>query len=96
MNRDQRYIRIAKACLRAVNQMTAGKQDISEEVQRVYEAIDEAFRQEFSSLEQEISLARDSLEQIAALDDNSLPIARKLATQALTQISYKGNSGPRN
>ena len=92
MNKDQRYIRIAKACLRAINATTGGKQDISDEIQRVYDAIDEAFRQEFMTQEREMILARESLQQIAGLDEDRLHQAKEIAQQALSQITYWGSS----
>ena len=88
--RDERYIRIAKACLRAINQTAGGKKDISDDIQRVYEAIDAAFRQEFVTLEKEMVFASESLQQIAEHDEDSLELAKELAAQALSHITYWG------
>jgi|SRR5690606_8249056 len=87
MTKDERYSRIAKACLRAINQTSTKAEDRAEDIRRVYEAIDAAFRQEILGLEQELELARASLQHIAELDQNTLHKAPKLASDALAQLT---------
>lgn len=84
--RDQRYIRIAKACLRAINQASNDPEQRQSDIQRVYEAIDEAFRQEFERLEQDLQLAREALRQIAESEEQKPQAVRDLASQALSRL----------
>ena|SRR5690606_31321174 len=91
-SRDQRYARIAKACLRAVNESAGGKKNIDADVQRVYAAIDEAFRQEFAALEKELILARNGLQKVSQLESHETSEAAvKIATETLAAITYWGN-----
>ncbi len=87
MTKDQRYSRIAKACLRAINQTSTNAEDRAEDIRRVYEAIDAAFRQEILGLEQELTLARVSLQHIAKLEQDMLHKAPTLASDALAQMT---------
>lgn len=61
-----RYIAIARACLRAINDTAAEKGTREEKIQAVYEAIDEAFQQEFADYHQATAVMASVLERIAS------------------------------
>ena len=80
----ERYISIARACLKAIND-TAGNAGAREQkIQAVYEAIDSAFRAEFSGYRQSLVIMATVLERIASgqLDgENAADLARKTLDQ---------------
>lgn len=66
-----RYISIARACLRAINDTATDSGSREEKIQAVYQAIDEAFQAEFAEQRQAIAVMASVLERIASgdLDD---------------------------
>ena len=93
-NKDERYIRIAKACLKALNQISTASGDTQKNIQSVYEAIDQAFRQEFTAIEQSRYIAETALNAIAKLDHQAgVDQARKIAQAALDGLDKPAASG---
>ncbi len=93
-NQDQRYIRIARACLKAINQVSADKQEREKDVQRVYQAIDEAFQLEFHVYQDMQQVTETCLREITALPANEpLSRAQHKARQALRQLSGLHGTG---
>ena len=62
---NERYIAIARACLRAINDAATESSDRAEQIHRVYEAIDEAFQAQLSEDRQQIRDLERILERIA-------------------------------
>jgi hypothetical protein len=92
-NQSQRYIKIAKACLNAINQSGTGDEPQSAKVQRVYDAIDEAFQSEFHGYRESLTVMTAVLERIASgtLDRES---AAQLARQTLEQNGGSATGNP--
>ena len=63
-----RYISIARACLRAINDTATDSGSREEKIQAVYEAIDDAFQSEFAEQRQAIDVMASVLERIASGD----------------------------
>lgn len=88
MNKDdpnaERYITIARACLKAINDTAADAGTREEKIQAVYEAIDKAFQAEFADYRQAVAIMATVLERIASgtLDAQS---AVSLAQKTLDQ-----------
>lgn len=61
-----RYISIARACLRAINDTATDSGSREEKIQAVYEAIDDAFQSEFAEQRQAIDVMASVLERIAS------------------------------
>ena len=61
-----RYISIARACLRAINDTATDSGSREEKIQAVYQAIDEAFQAEFAEQRQSIAVMASVLERIAS------------------------------
>lgn len=82
-SKDQRYIKIAQACLRAINSAAESKAGREEQIRAVYDAIDNAFRAELDVYKSDISSLTAALERIAngGLDATE---AQSLAAKALT------------
>ncbi|MDG5498718.1 hypothetical protein [Marinobacter sp. BGYM27] len=77
---SERYIKIARACLRAINNSGPSEQSREEKVQLVYDAIDDAFQHEFEDYRQSLAVMSTVLERIASgqLDaEASADLARK-------------------
>lgn len=64
-SKDQRYIKIAQACLRAINTAADSKSGRDEQIRAVYDAIDHAFRAELEIYQNDISNLTAALERIA-------------------------------
>ena len=79
-----RYIAIARACLRAINDTAAEKGSREEKIQAVYEAIDKAFQQEFADYHQSTAVMASVLERIAS-GQLSAEEAADLASKTLEQ-----------
>ncbi|PAV27408.1 hypothetical protein C8D92_107202 [Tamilnaduibacter salinus] len=84
MSNTDRYIAIARACLRAINdaaQPGAGRED---QIQAVYDAIDDAFNAEFQTYRENEAIMISVLERIATgkLDAQA---AADLAARTLAQ-----------
>jgi predicted DNA-binding protein len=79
-----RYISIARACLKAINDTAADSGTREQKIQAVYEAIDEAFQAEFTDYRQAVAVMGTVLERIASgqLDSES---AADLARKTLDQ-----------
>lgn len=80
----QRYITIARACLKAINDTASDNGSREEKIQAVYEAIDTAFRAEFSDYRQSVAIMATVLERIATgqLDaEAAASLARKTLDQ---------------
>jgi len=90
---DQRYITIARACLKAINTATDNPEEREDNIRRVYEAIDTAFREQMSAHETEIHNLVRVIQRIA--DDRTPPEqARKLARAALQSRGTDANDDP--
>ncbi|WP_404363580.1 hypothetical protein [Marinobacter sp.] len=79
-----RYIAIARACLKAINDTSAEKGSREEKIQAVYEAIDEAFQQEFADYHQSTAVMASVLERIASgqlSGEDAANLARKTLDQ---------------
>lgn len=79
-----RYITIARACLKAINDTAADSGSREEKIQAVYEAIDKAFKAEFEDYRQSVAVMGTVLERIASgqLDaDAAASLARKTLDQ---------------
>ena len=80
----ERYIAIARACLKAINDTVANSGSREEKIQAVYQAIDKAFQAEFSEYRQSVAIMATVLERIASgeLDaDKAASLARKTLDQ---------------
>src|SRR5690554_7867463 len=76
----ERYITIARACLKAINDTAANSGSREEKIQAVYQAIDKAFQAEFAEYRQSVAIMATVLERIASgeLDaDKAASLARK-------------------
>jgi hypothetical protein len=80
----ERYIAIARACLKAINDTTAKAGDREQKIQAVYDAIDTAFQAEFKSQRQTVAIMATVLERIASGElsaEKSADLARKTLNQ---------------
>ena len=80
----ERYISIARACLRAINDTAENAGSREEKIQAVYEAIDHAFQAEFADYRQSVAIMATVLERIASgqLDsEKAADLARKTLDQ---------------
>lgn len=80
----ERYIAIARACLKAINDTAQDNGSREEKIEAVYQAIDDAFQAEFSEHQQSIAIMATVLERIAN-GDLSAEKAASLASQTLEQ-----------
>ena len=87
----ERYIAIARACLKAINDTATDNGSREEKIQAVYQAIDSAFQAEFSEYQQNIAIMATVLERIAA-GDLTADKAAELARQTLEQQPNAGNN----
>lgn len=81
-SKDQRYIKIAQACLRAINSAADSKSGREAQIRAVYEAIDHAFKAELGVYQADIDNLSAVLERIASGDADAEQ-ARALARKAL-------------
>lgn len=80
----ERYITIARACLKAINDTAKNAGDREQKIQAVYQAIDSAFQEEFADYRQSVAIMATVLERIAAgeLDgEKAADLARKTLDQ---------------
>jgi len=80
----ERYISIARACLKAINDTAENAGAREQKIQAVYEAIDSAFQAEFSDYRQSVAIMATVLERIASgqLDgEKAADLARKTLDQ---------------
>lgn len=83
---DQRYIQIAKACLKALNHAASNPSEKEKSIQAVYDAIDTAFNKQTAVLQRELQTATKALEQIKNNTIN-LNDAHRIAIDTLEQLS---------
>ncbi|MEQ5837564.1 hypothetical protein [Marinobacter sp. NFXS9] len=77
---SERYIKIARACLKAINDSGTGGESREEKIQKVYDAIDDAFQAEFSDYRQSLAVMGSVLERIASGElsgESASELARK-------------------
>ncbi|TVP53689.1 MAG: hypothetical protein EA349_13315 [Halomonadaceae bacterium] len=92
-DQDKRYIAIAQACLKAINTSSEDPKARESNIQRVYDAIDLAFREQLSTYETHQQNLIRVLQRIA--DEGTPPDqARKLAKAALKTNSKNSESTP--
>ncbi len=80
----ERYIAIARACLKAINDTAKNSGDREQKIQAVYQAIDTAFQAEFADYRQSVAIMATVLERIASgqLDgETAADLARKTLDQ---------------
>ncbi|HTN32684.1 MAG TPA: hypothetical protein VL091_01620 [Marinobacter sp.] len=80
----ERYIAIARACLKAINDTAENADSREEKIQAVYQAIDTAFQAEFAEYKQSVAIMASVLERIASgqLDaEKAAEIAKKVLAQ---------------
>ncbi|WP_166269384.1 hypothetical protein [Marinobacter caseinilyticus] len=80
----ERYISIARACLKAINDSASNNGSREQKIQAVYEAIDHAFQEEFAEYRQSVAVMATVLERIGSgeLDvDAASSLARKTLDQ---------------
>ncbi|SOB76004.1 hypothetical protein SAMN04488490_1669 [Marinobacter sp. LV10R510-11A] len=80
----ERYITIARACLKAINDTAKNAGDREQKIQAVYQAIDSAFQEEFADYRQSVAIMATVLERIASgeLDgEKAADLARKTLDQ---------------
>lgn len=80
----ERYITIARACLKAINDTAKNAGDREQKIQAVYQAIDSAFQKEFADYRQSVAIMATVLERIATgeLDgEKAADLARKTLDQ---------------
>ena len=82
--RDQQYAQIARACLHVLNNINPAA-DRSEQIEALYQAIDNAMGDLYKAQEQSLGRCYTTLNAIANLDPNSAELkhAIQLAQQAL-------------
>lgn len=81
-DKSDRYIKIARACLRAINEVSRDAPSRDESVQKVYTAIEEAFNSEMQFYQEELAIMASVLERIAN-GQLSLEKSRELAQETL-------------
>lgn len=88
----ERYIAIARACLKAINDTAADSDSREDKIQAVYQAIDKAFQAEFADYRQSVAIMATVLERIASgeLDADK---AASLARQTLEQQPANTKTG---
>ncbi len=64
---DKRYMKVASACLAALNSLDTGAKR-QQQIQAVYEAIEEAVGDLYRQQQTELKATRSALEKIATLD----------------------------
>lgn len=80
----ERYITIARACLKAINDTAKDSGNRDQKIQAVYQAIDTAFQAEFADYSQSLAIMATVLERIASgqLDNKqAADLARKTLDQ---------------
>lgn len=91
-DKADRYISIARACLKAINDTAADNSSREQKIQAVYQAIDAAFEQEFADQRQAIAVMASVLERIAS-GEMSADEAAKLASITLDQNPAAASHG---
>ena len=88
-----RYITIARACLKAINRAADDGRERAEQIQMVYQAIDEAFQEQLEPYQQQLRDYRSILERIA---NGSLNVQqmRELAEAAVADSTERDQDEP--
>ena len=76
---NERYIAIARACLKAINHAAENQAERAGQIQEVYQAIDQAFEEQTLAYQQEIENLYRVLERIAegtASKDQMIQLAK--------------------
>ena len=81
-DKSDHYIKIARACLRAINEVSRDTPSRDESVQKVYSAIEDAFNNEMQFYQEELAVLTSVLERIAS-GQLSLEKSRELAQETL-------------
>ncbi|OZB19682.1 MAG: hypothetical protein B7X58_02310 [Marinobacter sp. 34-60-7] len=80
----ERYIAIARACLKAINDTASAQGSREQKIEAVYKAIDTAFQAEFSEYRQATAIMATVLERIASgtlTTEQAAELARKTLDQ---------------
>jgi hypothetical protein len=83
----ERYITIARACLKAINDTASAQGSREQKIEAVYQAIDKAFQAEFSEYRQATAIMATVLERIATgtlTTEQAAELARKTLDQQET------------
>lgn len=90
---SERYIKIARACLRAINTSATSGESRERQIQTVYDAIDEAFQAEFQDYRESLAVMSSVLERIAS-GELSSEAASELARKTLTGSGHNVTRNP--
>ncbi|WP_165854925.1 hypothetical protein [Marinobacter sp. JSM 1782161] len=90
---SERYIKIARACLRAINDAGTSSDDREQKIQQVYQAIDEAFQAELTEYQQSLAVMGSVLERIAS-GELSADAAAELARKTIAGSGHNVSSRP--
>ena len=80
----ERYIAIARACLKAINDTAGAAGSREQKIQAVYDAIDQAFQSELADYRQTLAIMATVLERIASgqlAAEQAAELARKTLDQ---------------
>lgn len=85
-SKEMRYMEIARACIKAVNalQQSDISKDKGKAIEAVYNAIDNAFEQEFAVIQKELDQAALTLEQIRDTSINLMDAKDKASNTLLS------------
>lgn len=89
---SDRYIKIARACLRAINDVSRNNTSRDDSVKKVYEAIETAFAEEMSDYQHRMDVTGSVLQRIAS-GELSAPEMQKLARTTLRDTLRWEDSG---
>lgn len=86
---NERYIAIARACLKAINTAPEQGGDRAGQIQHVYQAIEQAFQEQTAPLEQQNRTLSAALQRIA---ENSLS-REEMVQHAQAALNRQNDSG---
>ncbi|XOZ33879.1 hypothetical protein ACMDCT_01190 [Halomonadaceae bacterium KBTZ08] len=87
------YIAIARACLKAINQAADDGRDRAEQIQMVYQAIDDAFQAQLEPYQQQLRDYRNVIQRIASGNLNAQQMI-ELADAAVADSSERDQDDP--
>jgi uncharacterized protein YukE len=87
------YIAIARACLKAINQAADDGRDRAEQIQMVYQAIDEAFQEQFEPYRQQLRDYHSILHRIASGELSAQQMV-ELAEAAVAESTERDQDDP--
>ena len=90
---NDQYIAIARACLKAINQAADDGRDRAEQIQMVYQAIDDAFQTQFLPYQQQLRDYESILKRIAG-GDMSAQQMMELARAAVADDAERDQDDP--